>query len=45
MKTRDNSTGFTLQWGQSYQSGNKNPWLGFPRSFSACYSVQFSVNS
>ena len=42
---RDNSTGFTLQWGQSYQSGNKNPWLGFPRSFSACYSVQFSVNS
>lgn len=33
---RDNSTGFTIQWGQS---STFNGWISFPRSFSNVYSV------
>lgn len=33
---RDNSTGFTIQWGTA---DTKATWIGFPRSFSSVLSV------
>lgn len=35
-QTRDNSTGFTIQWGTA---DTKATWIGFPRSFSSVLSV------
>lgn len=36
---RDNSTGFTIQWGEFYYSGTSNTTVNFPRSFSAVRSI------
>lgn len=41
---RENSTGFTIQWGNPSASKD-GTWISFPRNFSACYSVHLEDNS
>ena len=37
--TRDNSTGFTIQWGKNEISGYGYTTINFPRSFNVIYAM------
>lgn len=38
-KTRDNSTGFTIQWGTATTNGTAETFINLPRAFNSTYKI------